>query len=55
MQGDLFKIELLNFLDHSHLLIKLVRTVDWARLVEAFGKLYCERARELDLTAFQLI
>ena len=42
LQGDLFKVELLAIVDPSHAMVKLAGRVDWARLEETFGALYCE-------------
>ena len=42
LQGDLFKVELHAIVNLNHALVKLARTVDWARLEETFGALYCE-------------
>jgi len=41
-QGDLFKIELEAIVDGSHAMVRLSHRVDWARLEETFGALYCE-------------
>jgi len=41
LQGDLFKIELQAIVDMNHAMVKLAGTVDWARLEETFGALYC--------------
>jgi transposase, IS5 family len=40
-QGELFKVELAALIDLNHGLAKLSRRVDWARLEEVFGGLYC--------------
>src|SRR5262245_29764214 len=40
-QGDLFKRELGSFIDPGHAMVRLAERVDWARLEEAFGALYC--------------
>lgn len=40
-QGDLFKVELQAIVDANHAMIKLAAGVDWARLEETFGALYC--------------
>jgi hypothetical protein len=40
-QGDLFRIELESIVDPDHALVRLAGRVDWARLEEVFGALYC--------------
>ena len=40
-QGDLFKIEIRAIVNLNHPMVELARRVDWARLDEAFGALYC--------------
>jgi IS5 family transposase len=40
-QGDLFRVELEAIIDLNHGLVKLSRQVDWGRLEEVFGALYC--------------
>jgi IS5 family transposase len=40
-QGDLFRIELETIVDPDHALVKLAGRVDWERLDETFGALYC--------------
>ena len=40
-QGDLFKIELEAIVDVGHPMIRLAGRVNWERLEEAFGALYC--------------
>ena len=42
LQGDLFKIDLQTIVDHNHAMVKLAHIVDWMRLDEAFGALFCE-------------
>ncbi len=42
LQGDLFRIELQALVDAAHPLVALAGQVDWARLDETFGSLFCE-------------
>ena len=40
-QPNLFQSELINMINPSHSLVKLSKTIDWAKLDEVFGKSYC--------------
>ena len=40
-QKDLFRPELVKIIDPGHGLVKLARGVDWDRLDELFGTIYC--------------
>ena len=41
LQKELFRIELIQIIDRGHSLAKLSRVVDWDRLEEVFGSIYC--------------
>jgi transposase, IS5 family len=40
-QKDLFRVELVQIIDHGHRLVKLANVVDWDRFEELFGSTYC--------------